>query len=579
MPRASRKTLWLLLPTALALIALIARPRPVAGFTQSGAAVSGGALFPVGHEWLIRMAALELLGGPSERPDPADPRKHWTRGLAKDLRLDGAKEEITRVQRAPMEDERYRATYGAVYAAIMGERWVDLGGFNFIKEKGSKIDCLDMVTQQPADLQAEHFMRRYDDVGAAGGVAAIKRARVRFIERFYAAAIAPRGTITVWDGGARRDALTLDRNYFLLGTALHGFQDSFSSEHTIRLAEDNYERVRQVKGYMCTPGSEQHTHDNLKVIDYSSGDVIWNEGSRLDVGWDSFKASNLKPTALVAVEATKDVWAAFLRVMAKRDGERGPAALREAQRLADHWLRFDEREVLGWYETPAHRGPFFILDPARPEHGGQPVATCMRTLGVKDGDQLRRVREIEANRRTCLHNVVPSDGLADAADAALEMPYHWRWKPGGWQPAPASWQPARGTPPQLRLILRNAQTGTAVVDSAAGQGDEAEHWLHCKRGEPLQWIFVGTADRLFLRLADRPRFFAYRDDQRVLRLYDNADEAAFKLEPRPGGKVALYNLHHRDYVGLDAETLHVISVGKADSPSAQWTLEPAPSSQ
>ncbi len=61
MHRAPRKTLWLLLAASLIPAALISRPRPVAGFTQSGVAVSGGALFPVGHEWLIRMAAIELL--------------------------------------------------------------------------------------------------------------------------------------------------------------------------------------------------------------------------------------------------------------------------------------------------------------------------------------------------------------------------------------------------------------------------------------------------------------------------------------------------------------------------------------
>jgi hypothetical protein len=577
MHRASRKTLWLLIAAALGLVALTARPKPVAGFTQSGAAVSGGAVFPVGHEWLIRMAALELLGDASIASDPADPRKQWTRGLAKDLNLAGAKAEVARLQRDLKDDERYRATYGAVYAAIIGERWVDLGGFNFAKEKGSKIDCLDYVTQQPAELQADHFLRRHDDAGAAGGLAALKRGRARFIERFFAAAIAPRGVITVWDGGAERAQLTVDRNYFLLGTAMHGLQDSFSSEHTVRLAEDNFERVRQVKSYLCTPGSEQHTQDNLKVLDYSSGDVIWTEGSRLDAGWDSFKASNLKPTALVAAEATKDVWAAFIRVMATSEMGRGAAALVEAQRLADRWLRYDEREVLGWYETPAHRGAFFVLDPARQEAGGQPVATCMRNLGVKDGDQLRRAREIEANRRTCLYNVAASEGFSDAADAALEMPYQWKWKPGGWKLPPPSWQPAPGTPPQVRLILRNAQTGSAVVDSAAGQGDEAKHWLHCKKGEPLQWILVGGGEGVFLRLADRPRFFAYRDDQRVLQLYKTSDDAAFRIEPLPGGKVALYNLRYKEYVGLDAETLHVIAVGKADRPSAQWVLEAVPS--
>jgi hypothetical protein len=587
MSRTSSRIPMAMTVAAMGLAALIARPAPVAGFTQSGAAVSGGALFPMGHEWLIRMAALELLsraGGAQEPGDPEDPRRHWTRGLAKNLDLTTAKAELARVQRDGKEDERYRSTYGAVYAAIIGERWVDLGGFNFAKAKGSKIDCLDHVTQQPAELQSDHFLRRHDDVGGAGGVAALARSRVRFMARFLEAALAPRGLLSVWDGGAERAQLTVDRNYFLLGVAMHTLQDSFSSEHTVRLPEDNYERLRQVKSYLCSAGSEQHTHDNLEVIAYTSGDVIWKEGSRLDAGWESFKASNLKPASLVAVEATKDVWAAFFRVMAKAEPARGAAAIVEAQQLADRWLRFDEREVKGWYEQPERRDATFVLDPSQKGSTGQSVTTCMRNLDVDHGDQLRRVREIEANRRSCLYNVAPAEGFAGAADPALDLPYQWQWKRDGWKQPPASWLPGTGSSPQIKVTLRNVQTGAPVVDGAAGQPDSEDHWLVSRpQGEPLQWIVVGDSRQAFLRLADRPRFFAYRADQRALRLYDTAEDAAFRLEPLPGGKVALYNLRYGEYVALDAETRRLIAVGArggvAKNAQAQWQLEPVPASR
>ena len=567
---------------AMGLFALTARPNQATGFTQSGAAVGGGAVFPMGHEWLIRMAAIELLGDSAIGSDPRDPRKQWTRGLAKGARLSDAGAELARVRRDLKEDERYRSTYGAVYAAIIGERWVDLGGFNYPAEKASKIDCLDYVTQQPAELQYAHFLRRHDDVGGAGGVNAIEQSRRRFIERFLQAATAPRGVLSVWDGGLERTKLTVDRNYFLLGIAMHTFQDSFSSEHAVRLPEDNYERVRQIKSYVCSAGSEQHVHDDAKVIDYSSGDVIWNEGSRLEAGWDSFKASNLKPNALVAVEATKDVWAAFWRVMSKDEAGRAAAALIEAQQLATHWLRFDEREVKAWYDAPARRGESFVADPAAPKSGasGRSVAACLKELDVEDGSQARRAREIEANRRLCLYNLAAEEGFADAADPALELPYSWQWKKGGFKQPPAAFKlPAAGTPPQIKVVLRNVMTGTAVVDGGAGKSDEDGHWLHCKQGQPLQWIFVGDNSRAFLRLADRTAFLGYRDEQRALRLYDTAEDAAFKIEPLPGGKIALYNLRYKEYVGLDAETLHLVPTGSAKDPRAQWELQAVPVSK
>jgi hypothetical protein len=47
------------------------------------------------------------------------------------------------------------------------------------------------VAQEPADIQYDHFMRRYDDAGGPGGVHAAKTSQQRFVAYFVAAATAP----------------------------------------------------------------------------------------------------------------------------------------------------------------------------------------------------------------------------------------------------------------------------------------------------------------------------------------------------------------------------------------------------
>jgi hypothetical protein len=234
---SSDRRMFVLLGTAaLGLAALLVRPALVSGFTQSGAASFFGSVIPMGHEWITRMAGMELLGGDSViKPDPNDPRKHWTKGLAKDTDLHGAQNEVKRIKDHKIKDSRYESTYDAVFAAIIGERWVDIGGFNVAKSQFGHHNCFDNVAQEPVDVQYDHFMRRYDDRGGSGGVDAALRSRERFTQYFVTAATAPHGVITVWDGGGTSALVTVDRNYFLFGRAVHLFEDSFSSEHTVRL--------------------------------------------------------------------------------------------------------------------------------------------------------------------------------------------------------------------------------------------------------------------------------------------------------------------------------------------------------
>jgi len=433
-------------------------------FTQAGLGVGFANLVPMGHEWVTRMAAIELLGYAPPKvpdvPDPKDPRKSWKQGLAKntDLSAPGAQAEVRRLKGQPWNDRAYASRYKAVYDAIVGERWVDLAGYNALTSR----ECWDAVAQEPAELQYDHFMRRYDDRGAAGGVTAAKGSQQRFIEYFVRAAMAPPTIMSVYDGGAMgSQAVQVDRNYFLFGRAVHLFEDSFSSEHTVRIPADNYTRVRQVKSYLCAAGSEQHTHSQAAILDYSSGDVIWNPGTQIDPSWNSYKASNMKPTALVATEATKDLWAAFIRTMGTPMAQRAAVARAEATTLVSNWLSYDEAEMLGWYDTASHRDATYVLAPGQ-SGPGRTVQACMKGLDVGTDDQLKYVRQLEASQRKCLYNAIPWVGYSDLFDPSIHTWFVWRWRNGTGKllDPPARWKiPNLPADSGVRVRTKSAANG------------------------------------------------------------------------------------------------------------------------
>lgn len=556
---------------AVGLVAWLALPTPVAGFTQSGAATFLGAGVPMGHEWITRMAGMELLGGDAViKPDPGDPRKTWTKGLAKDLDLAPARREIDRVVRARTSETRYASTYDAIYAAIIGERWVDIAGFNVGKAQLGAYDCFDDAAQEPADVQYDHFMRRWDDRGGDGAASAVQRARERFIGYFVAAATAPRGVITVWDGGAYSALVTVDRNYFLFGRAAHLLQDSFSSEHTVRIEADNYERVRQLKSYLCAPGAEQHSHAQKAVIDYASGDVIWKPRTRFEPGWASYKASHMRPVALVATEAMKDAWAAFLRTMAKDDAARADAARREAKQLVASWLDGDRDEIRTWYDDEAHRDATYVL--ADGQRGkGQTVAACMKGLGYDS--QAARAQQIEDARRICLYNIVPVLGFADAQDPALKMPYNWQWRASAWQMPPADWKiPDVKVPAEIKVAIKSRRAQHYMV---APDGVANNQWIYVKPGPRLSWIVVGDRDHAIFRASDAPLFLSYRLTTGAVKLYDSATDAEYKLEKRDG-RYTIFNLRYKDYLWLDGPSPYVSGKGDPKQDTAQWDIDGLP---
>ncbi|KAF7774411.1 hypothetical protein PCIT_a0854 [Pseudoalteromonas citrea] len=424
--------------TKLSACVLLLTSTTGSAFTQLG----GGGAMPMGHEWLTRTAALEVLNEEHIiEPDLEDPRQYWQFGLAKNVHITNASSEVSSIKATPNNNRKYQPKYYDIYSAIIGERWVDIAGFNVTSASADPTgpNCFNAVSQEPAQLQQDHFMRRYDDVGGQGGVNAAHRAQTRFISHFVNAAMADEKNIEVWDGGGYSVKTDVDHNYFLFGRAVHLFQDSFSPEHTVRLAQDNYEKIWQVKAYLCSQGAEQHTHDTADIVNFDSGDVIWKKHTRKQLGWSSYKASNMKPVALVALEASKDLWAAFIRTMAVEVTQRQSYARTEAQLLVDNWLSFDTQAMLTWYQNQQHRDHTYVLAPT--DTGiGKTQHACMTELKVGTTDQLERVAQLTEERRQCLYNIETQRGYEDAYDAYIKMPYNWRWKSLMWKKPPADWQ-------------------------------------------------------------------------------------------------------------------------------------------
>jgi len=347
---------------------------PAFAFTQSGAATTIGAGIPMGHEWITRLAAIEILGGETlPIQDKNDPRKNWKvgQGLANNPAIDGSAcitAEAQRIKSDTIQDRTYGSEYEFVFDAILGERWVDLGGFDVTKGGISSTfgyyNCFDSAVQEPDSIQYDHFLRMSTDNGGAGGVNAATQSQNRFIQYFVAAAMAPNERILMWDGGAASTQYEVDLHYFLLGRAAHLLQDSFSSEHTVRAPNSTGSSgtvadlitIKEVKSYQCATGTEQHSHSTANILSYASGDVIWNEGTRLSTGsWSNYIPSNMKTNALLATEASKDLWAAFIRTMGQPQAGRAAWAKTEAQTIVNEWMSFNPTTMTQWYDNAANR--------------------------------------------------------------------------------------------------------------------------------------------------------------------------------------------------------------------------------
>ncbi|HKF46965.1 MAG TPA: hypothetical protein VKB38_06365 [Terracidiphilus sp.] len=580
---------------ALALVAFMfgseTRGLEGASFTQSGVGLGFANVIPMGHEWVTRMAASEVLQYPQgvlpDVPDPNDPRRGWSQGLARNPNLNtpGAQEEARRIKSYPEGEPRYASRYKFVWDAIIGERWVDIAGYNIITSKLSNIDCWDAVAQEAVEAQYDHFMRRWDETGGQGGLSAAKNSQARFKQYFISAAMAPSTTMMAYDGGAAGStAVIVDRNYFLFGRAVHLFQDSFSTEHTVRLPNDNFVKVRQVKSYLCAPGSEQHSHSNSAVLNYTSGDVIWKPDTKLDPSWRSYKASNMKPFALVAVEGTKDLWAAFIRTMGKPMDQRLAWAQNEAQTLADNWLGVDDNEVVTWYDNAQHRGTTYVRNSDK--ETGMTVTQCMRTLNVGTDDQRAYAAKLVSDQRACVYNAIPWPGYDDLYDTSVHMYYVWQWRnnlkletpPNGWQ------IPTRPADTGVRVLIKSMANHQYMT---AEGGLKPDAWIYNRQGAALDMIWVGKLaddrgnikpnDGSF-RMTYAPQLFlSYRLSDGALKLYDPGALIApsdFTLARAPR-EYSIKSNYWNQFVNLNRSTAspYINRFGDPNKAESQWAIE------
>ncbi|HKR64322.1 MAG TPA: hemolysin D [Thermoanaerobaculia bacterium] len=552
-------------------------------FTQSGLGVGVGYVFPMGHEFVTQLAGLEVIDRLPWAPD--DPRSKWEgpQGKAKNPVISDA--DRARVTAYLNNESRYNSKYAVVFDAILGQRWVDAGGFNIGKSTIIHAnDCWDAVAQQAPEIQYDHYMRRYDDRGAEGGVTAMTESQRRFRRYFVYAATSPAGRMIIWDGGGYAAQYEVDRNYFLFGRAVHLFEDSFSPEHTVRIEADRLEKVRQVKAYICSSGAEQHSHKKPTSVDYSNRDVIWAS----PVG--PYKPSNLRLAALVATEATKDLWAAFIRTMGLPPEARRQAAESEADTLIRNWLSGDPAELRTWYDNEANRDGTYVL--AEGQTGkGVTVAACMDTIDKKwKGDQMAAVRALAATQRVCLFNIQAVAGYSDLFDPSMHMHYNWEWRttlPNDWlTPDPGYKIPDRQEPDTgVRYVFKSRASGNYVIPKD-GLKDGSQ--LLASTGAPLNVTAVGDSGKTYFRATLAPwNFVSYNGDfSGDLKLYAGkyvggvwlqrpTQDAEFAIRPA-GDASGIFNFKHSQWVWLYNDRLQLNRHGDPKNQNAQWVFERLP---
>ncbi|PVZ72637.1 hemolysin D [Pelagibaculum spongiae] len=548
-------------------------------FTQSGAgaAIVGNGT-PMGHEWLTKMSAFETIGQSYEGQYISDdPRRSWQKGLAKKPNLHiAAQAELNRLKQQIVDENRYDSKYEFIRSAIIGQRWVDIGGFSVAKGLIGKYDCFDLVAQEPAELQQDHFMRRYDDIGGQGAINAATRGQQRFIDHFINAAMASQQQIKVWDGGGYSKKVSVDYRYFLFGRAVHIFQDSFSPEHTVRLPVDNYEMVRQVKSYLCAEGSEQHSHAIKDQLTYESGDVIWNEGTRVQTGWDSYNPGNMKAVALTATEASKDLWAAFLRTTSVPKAQREAVAMQEAQSLVNNWLSFNKAEMLGWYGNLSNRDDSYVLMAMESVSQGANQQQCMVGLGVESGNQQEKIEQFEQGRETCLYNIEAEPGYEDLYDPYMGIPLNWRWKYSSWQDAPEGFQLPQPVANSGRdVTIRSQYNGHAIT---APDGLSDNNWIYNQSGSPVVFTQVPNGlnpNSYYFRARDNADLFlSYREATGAVKLENSPKEASFTTQYL-GDAAYLLNDYWQDHMWLNkrSKSPYVTDeYGRGDK-EARWSIE------
>jgi hypothetical protein len=530
---------------------------------------------PMGHEWLTRTAFFELINETYLLDDdPLDPRDGWQFGLAKNMTLAGGNSEVLRIKQKTIKDINFESKYKAVYSAVIGERWVDIAGFNVSKSQTGQYNCWDAVAQEPAELQQDHFMRSHDDAGNIGGLNAAKRSQQRFVSHFVNAVMATSQDMKTFDGGTYSTTVKVDRNYFLLGRAMHLLQDSFSSEHTVRSVDDNFETVQQVKSYLCAQGSEQHSRSIADTLLYKSGDVIWKESARFQSGWNSYKPSNMKTSALVALEASKDLWAAFFRSITTTKEFRLERAKQEADRIVKNWMNFDAINMETWYDNIDNRDASYVLDDGQ-QGPGISQQECMRNTGEITGKQSVKIAALDSERKVCLFNLSAKAGYGDLNDPLFKMPLLWQWKSRSWLKPSDNWAakslPKETGKPVLILDTVN-QKALSTLSSV-----ENNSKLYNVDAQPIEWIMTSdTPNKTYFRARnDSNLFLAASRWSGAVKLSSSAKNNQYQLFQSDDGW-NLYSLRWKQYMWFNESSMSplVTRTGDAANSNSRWIIQP-----
>lgn len=382
------------LKAAFAATVLCLNGHPVDAFTQAGGTLLWK--FPSGHEYITVRAAKMALEDAHKilQKTPGSDRASLILNQLKDNTLQG---EIP-------NDLNFDSPYHNVWAAVMGQRFVDLGGFSLVASGSRK--CWDAITQMQEEGQADHFLRRHnrEDEGAAGGRNAIERGKRRFREVFLEAVAADDHLIEFHDGGGTSSAYKANKSYFLFGRAVHLLQDSFSPEHVRRNKDFDYFTIMDIKTYMCTLHSGQHTKKK-PWDDPEHGDVIWIKNAT-----NQHSLENLRPEARQAVNATASLWEIF--AVSHADRKNPKVAEENIDAFINIWMKIDQ-------DAPLQES---IADAAAAQK------SCEQTLGwpASSYDNLRAC--LEEIKPTQLISRKPADRpVSDYVDFHMLLPYHWEW--------------------------------------------------------------------------------------------------------------------------------------------------------
>lgn len=273
-------------------------------------------------------------------------------------------------------------SYGAdswyVYSAIIGQRWVDMMGFRGVPGTESA-ECLDAVAQDNDDVQYSHTLRKKCDVGREGRNRTIEGSKALIRAWFKRGLQEGRdASMTVTDGGATQQSITVSKAFFHFGRASHVFQDSFSPEHTIRNAGARGKPITDVRTFVCTPGAPVHRHDHP-----ATGDIVPNTCNPNANPADLSQNIDIRREAVWAVNGMVDLWKAFMN-----------KSTDEMERVLAFHMNYDPKS------EPSGRAPGFAE-----------TKKCLASV--------QEVNVLAARREQCMKKTGRGEG------SPMQPPYSW----------------------------------------------------------------------------------------------------------------------------------------------------------